>query len=300
MEINNPAIPPKPALESSSKKTSVQRTIISLMIYLAIVILSGWELKFIIISTVVLFIHEMGHLLAMKYFRYGNVNMLFIPLLGALVSGEKRNVPYRHEVIVLLAGPVPGIILGMMLLAFPFDFIYGYNKEAAEIFIFLNLFNMLPLYPLDGGRIMGKLFTQGKNIVEIFFYSLSAIALLAFIYYDGLSMMAIIMIPIGFQIIRSIDIMMDRNQLKKSGFDFNKNYDELSDEEYHQLDQYLRENKPKLNDQSRLSYLEALLTHSKELKLSWKEKIIFLLIWLFFLLAPFIQLAYLAIRGSGV
>jgi len=293
METNNPGMSSKPVLESSSQKTSVQKTVISLLIYLTIVVLSGWELKFIVISTIVLFIHEMGHLLAMKYFGYGNVNMLFIPLLGALVSGEKRNLPYRQEVIVLLAGPVPGIIIGMILWAYPIDFLYGYKKDFANLFIILNLFNMLPLYPLDGGRIMGKLFTQGKNVVEIFFYSLSALALLAFIYYDGISMMAIIMIPIGFQIIRSIDVMVDRNKLKNSGFDFNKNYDELTDEEYHQLNQYLKQNKPKLSDESRLKYLEALLTHSKELKLNWKEKILYFLIWLTFILGPIILFAFL-------
>jgi membrane-associated protease RseP (regulator of RpoE activity) len=164
--------------------------------------------------------------------------------------------------------------------------LYGYENEVINVLISLNLFNMLPFYPLDGGRIMGKLFTQGRNVVELFFYCLSALALLVFMYREGLSLMAIIMIPIAFQIIRSIDVMSDQKHLKNSGFDFNKNYDELSDEEYYQLNEYLKQSKPKLDDQSRLAYLQSLLTHSQELKLSGKEKVTFFLVWLFFLLAP--------------
>ena len=47
---------------------------------------------------IVLAIHEVGHFLGMRSFGYRNVQMLFVPFLGATVSGESRNVPiYKKQ-----------------------------------------------------------------------------------------------------------------------------------------------------------------------------------------------------------
>ncbi|MCC5808581.1 MAG: hypothetical protein JJU00_19800 [Opitutales bacterium] len=53
----------------------------------------AWGLHFIILATVAIFIHELGHLVAMRIFRYKNLKMMFIPLLGGLASGRPR----RHD-----------------------------------------------------------------------------------------------------------------------------------------------------------------------------------------------------------
>ena len=60
-------------------------------------------------------IHELGHFFAMKYFHYKDLGIFFIPLLGAYVSGSKREVSQKQSAIILLAGPLPGIIIGIAL-----------------------------------------------------------------------------------------------------------------------------------------------------------------------------------------
>jgi stage IV sporulation protein FB len=67
---------------------------------------------------------------------------------------------------MLLAGPLPGIIIGMALL-----FLYHQNSNenyyfAALGFLLLNLFNLLPVSPLDGGQFMETMFFSGNQIIQ--------------------------------------------------------------------------------------------------------------------------------------
>ena len=61
---------------------------------LAIYLLAGYfffpSYKILLLVTVVVLIHEMGHFLAMKFYGYNDLGVFFIPLLGAYVSGHKR------------------------------------------------------------------------------------------------------------------------------------------------------------------------------------------------------------------
>ena len=92
--------------------------LILLLVSLGLFILAGkrqWPLDYLLILLPVLFIHEFGHYLAMKIFNYRNLRMFFIPFLGAAVSGQHFNVPGWKKTIVSLMGPVPGIILGVII-----------------------------------------------------------------------------------------------------------------------------------------------------------------------------------------
>ncbi len=97
----------------------------------------------------VLVFHELGHFGAMKLFGYQDVTMFFLPLMGAAVAGRKVDASLAQKVWMLLAGPLPGLILGFGLLA-------GQVKPAeslAWMLITINLANLLPILPLDGGKI---------------------------------------------------------------------------------------------------------------------------------------------------
>jgi len=107
---------------------------------------------------VMLLIHEFGHVIALNLKGYKPAPMVFIPLLGAAIfvpNMDDRN----EEAFIGIGGPVLGTIGA--LLAF---FLWGLlpNKESSfamilitvsYVGIFLNLFNMIPIRPLDGGRI---------------------------------------------------------------------------------------------------------------------------------------------------
>lgn len=108
---------------------------------------------------VVLFVHEAGHYLGMRWFGYRNLKMFFIPLFGAAVSGYAC-VPVVKESIVYLLGPLPGVFIG-----YGCGLIYFISKvdvwrDWAVMFVVINALNLAPIYPLDGGRFIFGLLPQ--------------------------------------------------------------------------------------------------------------------------------------------
>jgi Zn-dependent protease len=113
----------------------------------------------------------------MRSFGYSNVRMLFVPMFGAFVSGQPAAADPGKKMIVLFAGPLPGIILGMIS-----AYIYSVTHQhffylMSLMFIFLNVFNLLPLTPMDGGQILDVLFPSHSKWVQTLFIILSSIAL---------------------------------------------------------------------------------------------------------------------------
>lgn len=124
----------------------------------------------------VLLLHEGGHLLAMKLCGYNRHSLLFLPFLGAVAAARKDNATMTDKTIVALAGPIPGLILGIVLAVFT-------NREtnpdwlntAIGILISLNVFNLLPIYPLDGGQVADVLFFSRHPYTDICFKLLGVI-----------------------------------------------------------------------------------------------------------------------------
>lgn len=111
------------------------------------------------IFVLVIMLHEAGHVVAMKLCGYRDTSMLFLPFLGAVATSQERyDTTLSQNIWVLLAGPLPGLILGIFLAV-----IFGGNrdiiwvKETAWMLIGLNLINLLPIYPLDGGKVANLL-----------------------------------------------------------------------------------------------------------------------------------------------
>jgi Zn-dependent protease len=153
----------------------------------------------------VLLFHEAGHYLGMQLFGYRDVRMFFIPFFGAAVSGKKHAAPPWQQLIVLLLGPLPGIIVGGILYAAlrPSEF-DSLAFQAVMMLIGLNAFNLLPLLPLDGGRIVHLLVFRRHPGVELVFRILTVAGLCALAILTWsviLSILAIILaigIPLGY------------------------------------------------------------------------------------------------------
>src|SRR5260221_1874593 len=109
--------PAKPGLEESRSKINVWiRSLSSLALYFIIGYFffnKDWLLVLVLTGVVVF--HELGHFLAMKLYDYTDLGIFFIPLLGAYASGSKREVSQTQSAIIILAGPVPGIIAGLLI-----------------------------------------------------------------------------------------------------------------------------------------------------------------------------------------
>ncbi len=96
--------------------------------------------------------HELGHFVAMLACGYRDVQMFFIPFVGAAVTGRKHAAPAWQRAVVALAGPVPGIALaGLAYFQLEEPFADGAGLVVA-IVLAMNLVNLIPIEPFDGGR----------------------------------------------------------------------------------------------------------------------------------------------------
>ena len=156
-------------------RKKVVKSIISMVI--AIIV---WGLMFsyeyALLLVLILFIHELGHFLAMKIFKYKNTSITFIPPFGAAAYGIKKNASGFEELTVLLAGPIPGIIIGYALFYSNISFLSeDVYKMLAVQFIFLNYLNLLPISPLDGGRIVEMTFLHKNPKLQIILAAVGAL-----------------------------------------------------------------------------------------------------------------------------
>ena len=223
---------PKPILEED-KKNWMRKSLISLVIYAVLFYgIFDSSISYMAALLVVLLIHELGHFFAMKLFNYKNVKLFFIPLLGAYVSGKKLIISQRQMSIVILAGPVPGIIIGFCL--FMVNFIYPSEPlmMLANIFLFLNLFNLLPFMPLDGGRLIEVLFLKQNHSIRIVFTIISILGLATFAIYNKSILFLIIPISMVFELIMEIKNQKIRNYLEAENINYNVNYIDLPDTDY--------------------------------------------------------------------
>jgi Zn-dependent protease len=116
-----------------------------------------WGWRFAIGFVALLFVHEMGHVIQLRREGIKTGAVTFIPFLGALVAMKEMPKDAAAEARVGLAGPVLGS-LGALATYGLFE-LTGNElfKALAFVGFFLNLFNLLPVLPLDGGRAMAAL-----------------------------------------------------------------------------------------------------------------------------------------------
>jgi Zn-dependent protease len=100
----------------------------------------------------IIFVHEMGHIIALRQRGYETPGPVFIPFLGAAIFAPKFE-DRDTEAYVAFGGPLIGTLFA--LITFIAWYVTGSEIMIMLTYIgvFLNLFNMLPISPLDGGRI---------------------------------------------------------------------------------------------------------------------------------------------------
>jgi Zn-dependent protease len=116
-----------------------------------------WGWQFAVGFVLLLFVHEMGHVIQLRREGVKASAPLFIPFLGAVVWAKSLGGNALAEARVGLAGPILGTIGAAACL--PIADATGNNLFRALAFtgFFLNLFNLAPVLPLDGGRAMAAM-----------------------------------------------------------------------------------------------------------------------------------------------
>lgn len=119
--------------------------------------LFGWA--FGVGLVILLFIHEMGHAVVMKLKGIPIGGMIFIPMLGAAVFMSRMPQNARDEAEVGIAGPIAGALASSacLLLALSNPGFLRIGASLAYFGFLMNLLNLVPMIPFDGGRIMAAI-----------------------------------------------------------------------------------------------------------------------------------------------
>ena len=167
--------------EQQKSKGTMKSTLMLLFISLILFVVLGgaaWPWRFVLLLIPILLFHELGHLLAMWVFRYRNLRMFFIPLLGAAVTGKHYTIAGWKKAIVYLMGPVPGIFVGIVIGIVGMVLDHDLLIELASLMLVLNGFNLLPFPPLDGGWITQVLVTSRNFRIDMIFRGIAAIGIM--------------------------------------------------------------------------------------------------------------------------
>lgn len=297
---------PSKFVKEENSNNNWMRSLISLALYLLIGFYIFPSYKTLLLITAIVMIHELGHFFAMKYFRYADLSIFFIPLLGAYVSGTKREVSQKESAIILLAGPLPGILIGVFFFflhqntPYPNAFFWGIPFENISTwFILLNLFNLLPVYPLDGGQLLNRVFLDEESWVGKIFVFISAAALVWFAWrlYDqtGHPVYFIFLIfPLSMILRLSGDARLRsvEKKIEAAGIDMDKSYEDLPDEDYWKVRNILIADYPPFRgitpappyefdhrEEKIMSVIQSLMHRHLHQDLSIFGKIIIFLIW---------------------
>ncbi|WP_010272372.1 site-2 protease family protein [Paenibacillus senegalensis] len=102
---------------------------------------------------IMVLIHELGHVLAAKQKGLPMSAPVFIPFLGALVNMRRQPRDAATEAYIAMGGPLLGTIGAAISFWLGYTLELSLFKALAYIGFILNLINLLPIHPLDGGRI---------------------------------------------------------------------------------------------------------------------------------------------------
>ncbi len=116
-----------------------------------------WGFQFAIGFVVLLLVHEMGHVIQLRREGIKASAPMFIPFLGAVITSKSLGDDAAAEARVGLAGPILGSIGAAGCIVIWQATGNDLWRALAFTGFFLNLFNLLPVVPLDGGRAMAAM-----------------------------------------------------------------------------------------------------------------------------------------------
>lgn len=116
-----------------------------------------WGWQFAAGFVVLLFVHEMGHVIQLRREGIKASTPMFIPFLGALITSRSLGDNALAEARVGLAGPVLGSLGAAVCMGIAEATGSDFFRALAYVGFLINLFNLLPVLPLDGGRAMAAM-----------------------------------------------------------------------------------------------------------------------------------------------
>jgi len=116
-----------------------------------------WGWQFAVGFVALLFVHEMGHVVALRRHGLKASAPMFVPFLGAVIWARSLGDDALTEARVGLAGPIFGAIASAAVAVAGLATHTELLEALGYFGFFLNLFNLMPVVPLDGGRAMAAM-----------------------------------------------------------------------------------------------------------------------------------------------
>jgi Zn-dependent protease len=168
--------------------------------------------KFALLIMVAVGFHESGHVWAMKKMGIKTKGFYFLPFLGGAAIAEESYKTYGENAYIAVMGPIWGAFLaGLCGVAY---YVTGVPMLAAAAcwMAVLNIFNLLPITPLDGGQIMRSIAFSISKTLGVIFLVLSMAAGIFIMYKLKIGLFALILAVGGLELFLEL---RRRNQSRK-------------------------------------------------------------------------------------
>lgn len=196
-------------------------------VLIVLIFITGMLKEFAMVFAIIL-VHEFGHLMAALYFKWNTGKIVIYPFGGCCKFDEIINKSIKEELIILFSGPFTQIVFNYLVFFLTTKGFMTYRNY----YIFQNyhytllFFNLLPIYPLDGGRILnnilGYCFPFKKSNKIVIFISFVFIVLSLFFYKNlNFTIMAVLLFFEILFYLKKQDFLFNRMLLERYMRDFN-------------------------------------------------------------------------------
>ncbi len=154
-------------------------------------------------------IHELAHAYVANKLGY-NVSNIYVDLFNGAAEMNISQIHERDSVKIVSAGPLSNLLLGVVSIFFYKAFATKFIFDLIVVNLLLFIFNILPIYPMDGGRLLRDgLYLFNKNrrksrVISSYVSLVFSLLLLVFSIYTGAIIMGIITLLFIYQAVKEL------------------------------------------------------------------------------------------------
>lgn len=171
---------------------------------------------FAIMVMISLFVHELGHIIAMKRCGLKTKGIYFIPFFGAAAVADDMFKSRRDEAYIAIMGPIFGLVLSGIALIIYMITQNAIFATAAGWMAMVNLFNLLPINPLDGGRIMKSIAFSINSELGFTFLAVGIVISVILTFWAGIILFFILLIIAALELFYEYKIRNSNEIIKRS------------------------------------------------------------------------------------